>query len=117
MPCRKRLISFNASTAPAFTQHPNREIVNIDPFTVQFYISMMDVGTDLFGDEVGFDVLQSRIDELLEECQRLREENRMLRTQQAVLMEDRAQLVDRNESARNKVEAIVSRLKDLEAEV
>lgn len=51
---------------------------------------------------------------LLETIHRLNEENRGLRRSQEQLNTDRANLMARNEQARNRVEAMIRRLKALE---
>ena len=47
-------------------------------------------------------------------CQRLADENRSLRQQQEQLVGERAQLLNKNEQARSRVEAMIARLKSLE---
>jgi cell division protein ZapB len=61
--------------------------------------------------------LESRIDDLVAICQRLRDENKLLRDQQSSLMQERAKLIEKNEMARMRVEAIVSRLKGMERNI
>jgi cell division protein ZapB len=58
--------------------------------------------------------LEQRIEELLASIEHLREENRALRLRQENLSGERALLVQKNEQARAKVEAIISRLRTLE---
>lgn len=58
--------------------------------------------------------LESRIEELIQTCTRLREENRALRHQQATLLAERSGLMERNESAHAKVDAIIQRLRSME---
>ncbi len=58
--------------------------------------------------------LEARIDELVEETVRLKEENDSLRAQQGNLATERASLLQKNEQARHRVEAMISRLKSLE---
>ena len=60
--------------------------------------------------------LEARIDDLLRISARLRQENQSLHEREAKLVEERAQLLKKNDVARNKVEAIISRLKSLEQE-
>lgn len=60
--------------------------------------------------------LEARVDELLSISARLREENQTLHTRELRLMEERAQLLKKNDVAKAKVEAIISRLKSLEQE-
>ena len=59
--------------------------------------------------------LAARIDALAALCQRLSEENLRLRNAQEQLAGERAQLLSKNEQARSRVEAMIQRLKSLEA--
>lgn len=59
--------------------------------------------------------LASRVDTLLELARRLAEENRSLRQAQEQLASERAQLHNKNELARTRVEAMIQRLKSLES--
>ena len=56
----------------------------------------------------------ARVDRLVELCRRLGEENRSLRQSQEQLANERANLIAKNEQARSRVEAMISRLKSLE---
>lgn len=58
--------------------------------------------------------LESRIDALLKTIEKLGMENRSLRAQQDSLVTERASLIERHDLVRNRVEAIVTRLKSLE---
>lgn len=58
--------------------------------------------------------ISAHIDRLVETCRRLGEENRSLRQSQEQLASERAGLIARNEQARMRVEAMISRLKSLE---
>lgn len=58
--------------------------------------------------------ISSRVDRLVDLCRRLSEENRSLRQSQEQLANERASLIARNEQARTRVEAMISRLKSLE---
>jgi len=60
--------------------------------------------------------LEARVDDLLRISARLRQENQSLHEREAKLVEERAQLLKKNDVARNKVEAIISRLKSLDQE-
>ena len=60
--------------------------------------------------------LEARVDDLLRISARLRQENQALQDRESKLVEERAQLLKKNDAARNKVEAIISRLKSLEQE-
>jgi cell division protein ZapB len=61
------------------------------------------------------DALSRTLDRLLETVRRLNEENRSLRHSQEQLSNERAGLMARNEQARNRVEAMIQRLKSLES--
>ena len=58
--------------------------------------------------------LASRIDKLLDLTRRLADENRSLRQGQEQWVTERAQLLNKNELARSRVEAMINRLKSLE---
>ena len=58
--------------------------------------------------------LAAKLDELLEHHQLLKTQNRLLLANEKAWREERAQLIEKNELARQKVEAMISRLKALE---
>lgn len=58
--------------------------------------------------------LEHRVDELLDLCRKLHGENRSLRVSQDSLVQEKANLIAKNEQARSRVEAMISRLKSLE---
>jgi len=58
--------------------------------------------------------LESQIDALIDTVNLLKQENTSLRHQQDQLMAERAQLIEKTELARSRVEAMISRLKSLE---
>jgi cell division protein ZapB len=60
-------------------------------------------------------LLEERIDQLLRTLQQLRAENRSLRTTQGQLIAERARLIDTNEVAKSKIEAMINRLKAMES--
>jgi cell division protein ZapB len=59
-------------------------------------------------------LLGERIDKLMDLVRRLADENRSLRAGQEQLANERAQLINTNELARSRVEAMIHRLKSLE---
>lgn len=59
-------------------------------------------------------MLESRVNELVDACMHLKEENKTLRASQETLVNERATLIEKTEMARNRVEAMISRLKALE---
>jgi len=60
------------------------------------------------------DQLEEKVDGLLDIINRLTQENQSLRSQQETHATERAGLLERHDQVRNRVEAIVSRLKSLE---
>ena len=59
--------------------------------------------------------LEDKIDRLVRICERLEDENRALRDQQNNLIAERAALVEKSELARSRVEAMITRLRGMEA--
>jgi cell division protein ZapB len=62
------------------------------------------------------DALERKFEDLLRLCKTLAQENRALRVQQHAWAAERTKLLERNETARNKLEAAIARLKALEQE-
>ena len=60
------------------------------------------------------DNLASQVEELIQVCDRLKAENDSLRSQQHMLTTERAKLIEKNELARTRVEAMITRLKAME---
>lgn len=60
--------------------------------------------------------LEDKLDRLIALCERLSQENRALKEKEAEWQQERTRLVEKNDLARNRVEAMISRLKSLEAE-
>lgn len=58
--------------------------------------------------------LEIRIDELIGVCDQLKEENRLLRAQQQTYSSERASLLEKQEIAKSRVEAMINRLKSIE---
>ena len=58
--------------------------------------------------------LEKRLDELVVICKQLQEENRSLHQRQEALMAERANLLQKNEQVRGRVEAMITRLKAME---
>jgi cell division protein ZapB len=61
-------------------------------------------------------LLETKLDTLLSTLNQLAEENQTLREQQAHLIAERAVLIEKNTIARTRVEAMIARLKALEAD-
>ena len=58
--------------------------------------------------------LEEQVTDLLETIDRLSRENRSLRAQQDTMANERANLLEKHDQVRNRVDAIVTRLKSLE---
>lgn len=61
--------------------------------------------------------LEQQVDELLRASRRAREENRLLKSQQTAWLAERAQLVEKTELARSRIDKMVERLKQLDQEL
>jgi len=58
--------------------------------------------------------LEQKIDELIMLCKELNAENQLLKAQSAGWQQERQELIDKNELARSKVEAMITRLRTME---
>ena len=58
--------------------------------------------------------LVDKVDRLIDLCDQLQQQNRHLLTQERNWREERLQLIEKNDLARQKVEAMILRLKSLE---
>ncbi|MCB1867156.1 MAG: TIGR02449 family protein [Gammaproteobacteria bacterium] len=65
--------------------------------------------------ETGLDILESRIDELIKIVDKLTQNNRSLLSKQERLIAERADLIDKTDMARIRVESMISRLKSMES--
>jgi cell division protein ZapB len=60
--------------------------------------------------------LETKLDRLLLACQRLQQENTELKTRENEWHRDRQRLIEKNELARTRVEAMITHLKSLDVE-
>lgn len=60
--------------------------------------------------------LENKLNQLIELCQRLDRENSALRERENTWAQEKLRLVEKNELARSRVEAMIKRLKSLESE-
>jgi len=88
--------------------------MDIDRSLLPHYIHCMSKSNQPSQIDLELSQLEARIDILLKTVERLSMENRSLRTQQDTLATERASLIERHDLVRNRVEAIVTRLKSLE---
>jgi len=61
--------------------------------------------------------LERDVEELLRICRRSREENMLLRSQQSAWLLERGQLIEKTDLARNRIEKMMARLKELDDEL
>jgi cell division protein ZapB len=61
--------------------------------------------------------LELQVDELLRASRRIREENMLLKSQKVAWLSERAQLVEKTDMARSRIETMVGRLKELDNEL
>ena len=58
--------------------------------------------------------LESRIDQLIDACQRLQSENHLLKSEHGSLQVERVKLLEKTRIARERIESMINRLKALE---
>jgi cell division protein ZapB len=61
------------------------------------------------------DILEQQVEALINSCSHLRQENRILRGRNETQQQERAELLKKNNAARTRVDAMITRLKSLEA--
>ncbi len=61
--------------------------------------------------------LEQQVDDLLRMSRRMREENRLLKAQQTAWVAERAKLVEKTELARNRIDKMMNRLKELDEQL
>ena len=75
-------------------------------------IAMADESSSTFEHELRR--LEQRVDALVKVCDQLQDENKSLRQRQDILTAERANLLQKNEQVRARVEAMIGRLKAME---
>jgi cell division protein ZapB len=60
--------------------------------------------------------LETKLDKLILLCNRLQQENAELKTRESEWQRERVRLVEKNELARSRVEAMITHLRNLDAE-
>ncbi len=66
-------------------------------------------------EELDIQRIEVRVEELVRAYERLKNENKSLRERQETLVRERAELIEKTEMARSRVEAMISRLKSMES--
>ena len=70
--------------------------------------------TDQNNETVDLKALETRVDELISTVDKLTSENTALRSQQNNLVTERAELIEKTELARTRIESMISRLRAME---
>ncbi|MBF6622672.1 MAG: TIGR02449 family protein [Pseudomonadales bacterium 32-61-5] len=65
-------------------------------------------------EDADLQLLSTRLEQLIQRIEQLKVQNRLLQHSEQAWREERAQLIEKNEMARVKVESMISRLKALE---
>ncbi len=68
-------------------------------------------------DEQELKRLERRVNSLIQAFEDLKKENSLLKAQQDSYTAERASLIDKNEQARKRVEAMITRLKSMEVSI
>jgi len=64
--------------------------------------------------DVDLKALEVRVEELITACQYLKDENKTLKVKQDHLVNEKAELVEKTELAKTRIESMITRLKSLE---
>ena len=89
-------------------------LAEIDRTRYPHYIGCMNRETATTNLEQELERLEAQVGSLLELIERLSRDNKSLRAQQESLSQERAGLLEKHDQVRNRVDAIVTRLKSLE---
>lgn len=60
--------------------------------------------------------LETKLDKLILQCNRLQQENTELKARESEWQRERVRLIEKNELARSRVEAMITHLRNLDAE-
>lgn len=60
--------------------------------------------------------IETKLDKLILQCTRLQQENAELKTREGEWQRERVRLIEKNELARSRVEAMITHLRNLDAE-
>jgi cell division protein ZapB len=78
------------------------------------YSAAMKSEEDIIIAETDLQKLEGRVEELIKALDRLKDENKALRVSQDKLVAERAELIEKTELARTRVESMINRLKSME---
>ena len=65
-------------------------------------------------EEIDFSTLEAKVDQLVAHCDALIQENQKLREEQRAWQDERATLVERNDLAKAKLDAMIERVKGVD---
>ena len=74
----------------------------------------MDLIDQIKDSQMDINLLEQQVEALIRTCSQLKQENHSLRQRQEHLVAERAELVEKTEMARSRVEAMISRLRSME---
>ncbi len=100
--------------APGVAAPKSDDVGLIDPADAALYIGHMSIDKPTRKEELDLKKLEFQVDELIRTCERLKSENRSLRGQHDSLVTERANLIKKTEMARQRVDAMITRLKSME---
>lgn len=60
--------------------------------------------------------LETKLDRLIHLCHQLQQENNLLKAREEEWQQERTRLIEKNELARNRVEAMIAHLKNLDSD-
>ncbi len=66
--------------------------------------------------ESAITTLEDKLDQLIRLCDRLKQENEAYQEKESKWLRERTRLIEKNELARTRVEAMISKLQNLESE-
>ncbi len=89
-------------------------LFGVDPPGAALYISAMDIIDQIQDSKTDIGMLEQQVEQLIRACSHLKEENDSLRMRQESLVAEKAELIEKTEIARTRVEAMISRLKSME---
>jgi cell division protein ZapB len=86
----------------------------LTPDALPLYIALMNNGATGKRLDLELARIERRVEELVQICSQLKEENRSLRQRQEMLVAEKANLLQKNDMVRGRVEAMIERLKSME---
>ena len=88
--------------------------LGVDPPVADLYIFPMDIIDQIQDSKTDIGLLEKQVEQLILACSHLKDENDSLRMRQESLVAEKAELIEKTEIARTRVEAMISRLKSME---